>query len=172
MASLLSYIPLIGRLVGDDAQKRINIPAIEVHNVDTAPDKLPRTLKHLLKANHVNHSIIYHNLQFDNHMPHILCSAYLLGATVEQLNDIYNAEAKELEPWKDAPGEVSEADWRDFLGKKEYQRAFVDFFEDIQSSYDYGYNWKRVVERFMFEGDEPLINGLVGGRMSFSTSTV
>lgn len=172
MASLLSYVPLVNRFVGsDESRKRINIPAVEVHNVDTAPEKLPRTLKHLLRANHVNHSIIYHNLQFDNHMPHILCSAYLLGADVSHLHEIYDKEAKELEPWKDSPGEVSEEDWRDFLGKKEYQRAFIDFFEDIQSSYDYGYNWKKVVERFMFEGDEPLVNGLIGGRMSVSTSS-
>jgi hypothetical protein len=166
MASLLSYIPLVNRLVGSEDRKSIDIPPVEVHNVEIAPEKLPRTLKHLLRANHVNHSIIYHNLQFDNHMPHILCSAYLLGADVAHLHHIYDEEAKQLEPWKDSPGEVSEHDWRDYLGDKRYQRAFVDFFEDRLSSRAFTYDWKKMVERFMFQGDEPLVNGLIGGRMS------
>jgi len=49
----------------------IDIPPVEVHNVETAADKRPRTLKHLIKANHANHAIIYHNLQFHNHTPHV-----------------------------------------------------------------------------------------------------
>lgn len=166
MASLLSYVPVLNRLVGSDGHKKIDIPPVEVHSVDNAPEKLPRTLKHLLRANHVNHSIVYHNLQFDNHMPHILCSAYLLGADVDQLHHIYDVEAKQLEPWEDSPAEVTEHDWRDFLGDKRYQRAYVDFFEDRTSSHAIGYDWKKVVDRFMFQGDEPLVNGLIGGRMS------
>jgi hypothetical protein len=43
-----------------------------------------------------------------------------LGATYEHLNDIYEKEAEELEPWHDSPGEISREDWRDFLGKREY----------------------------------------------------
>ena len=42
-----------------------------------------------------------------------------------------------------------------------YQRAFVDFFEDqlVAKRYD----WKALLEEYMFEGGEPLINGLVSG---------
>jgi hypothetical protein len=43
----------------------------------------------------------------------------MLGGTAEHLNDIYEKEAEELEPWKDSPGEISKDDWRDFLGKRE-----------------------------------------------------
>ncbi|RYP90877.1 hypothetical protein DL770_003015 [Monosporascus sp. CRB-9-2] len=164
MASPLSYIPIVNRFVsGSDGKSRfIDIPPVEVHNVETAPDKRPRTLKHLLRANHVNHSIIYHDLQFDNHMPHILCSAYLLGADVRQLHKIYDVESEELEPWKESPAEVTESDWRDFLGDKRYQRAYVDFFEDALAM-KHRYDWKRVVEEYMFSGEEPLVNGLIGG---------
>ena len=49
----------------------IDIEPVEIHDVETAADKRPRTLKHLLKANHANHSIIYHNLTFHNHAPHV-----------------------------------------------------------------------------------------------------
>lgn len=164
MASLLSYIPIVNRLVGDDVQS-IDLPPVDVHDVETAQGRRARCLKHLIKGNHANHSVVYHNLQFDNHTPHILSSAYLLGASEKQLHDIYEAEAKELEPWKDAPAEVTEDDWRDFLGEKEYQRGFLDFFED-NLALEFSYDWRKVTNHFLFTGKEPLINGVFGGRMS------
>ena len=164
MASILSYVPLVGRLVAPrDQALAIDLEPVEVHSVETNPDKRPRTLKHLLRANHVNHSIIYHNLQFDNHMPHALCSAYHLGAEPHQLYHIYDVESKSLEPWQDSPSEVTEDDWRDYLGDKNYQRAYVDFFEDALAM-KYAYGWKKVVEEYLLKGDEPLVNGLIGGR--------
>ncbi|KAF2270476.1 hypothetical protein CC78DRAFT_611373 [Lojkania enalia] len=139
----------------------IDIPSVEIHDIETAAERRPRTLKHLLKANHANHSIIYHNLRYHNHAPHILGSAYLLGGAREHLNAIYDKEAEELEPWHDSPGEISKDDWRDFLGKREYQRAFVDFFEDqlVAKKYD----WKALLNEYLFEGKEPLINGMISG---------
>jgi len=109
-----------------------------------------------------------------------LGSAYILGGTHEHLNDIYDKEAEQLEPWKDSPGEITDDDWRDFLGKREYvpssvrhvqmrrlthcryQRAFIDFFEDQLVSR--GYDWKLLLNDFLFEGKEPLINGMISGR--------
>lgn len=164
MASILSYVPLVNWLVAPrESPKSIDIPPVEVHSVEANADKRPRTLKHLLRANHVNHSIIYHNLQFDNHMPHILCSAYHLGAESKELYRIYDEESKSLEPWKESPSEVTQDDWRDFLGDRRYQRAYVDFFEDSLAM-KYTYNWKKVVEEYMFGGDEPLVNNLICGR--------
>lgn len=48
----------------------------------------------------------------------ILGSAYILGATPEQLTHIYEVESHSLEPWRDAPGEITKDDWREFLGKR------------------------------------------------------
>ncbi|GAP86315.1 putative mgs207 protein [Rosellinia necatrix] len=163
MASILSYVPVVNRLVtANNEPRRIDLPPVEVHNVETAPEKRPRTLKHLLRANHVNHSLLYHNLQFDNHMPHILCSAYLLGASDQQMHKIYDVEAKELEPWTPSPAEVTQDDWREFLGDRRYQRAFVDFFEDAMAL-KHNYDWKKVVDEYMFGGNEPLVSCLIGG---------
>ncbi|ORY08868.1 hypothetical protein BCR34DRAFT_488202 [Clohesyomyces aquaticus] len=140
---------------------KIDLPSVEIHDVETAAERRARALKHLLKANHANHSIIYHQLRFHNHAPHILGSAYILGGTHEHLNDIYESEAQELEPWHDSPAEITKDDWRDFLGKREYQRAFVDFFEDqmVAKKYD----WKLLLDEYLFQGKEPLINGLISG---------
>jgi Questin oxidase-like len=169
-APMIAWVPLVNRIhryltTSTYAAQSIDIPSVEIHDVETSPEKRPRTLKHLIRANHVNHSIIYHKLQYHNHMPHLLGSAYLLGANVDQLQRIYDEEAKELEEWKDSPAEISDADWRDFLGDKRYQRAFVDFFED-ELALKFGYDWKRVVEEYLFSGKEPLINGVVAGRKS------
>jgi hypothetical protein len=54
-------------------------------------------------------------------------------------------------------------DWvRTVLTECRNQRAFVDFFEDqlVSKRYD----WKLLLDEFLFEGKEPLINGLVAGR--------
>ena len=147
------------------ASQSIDLPSVEIHDVETAAEKRPRTLKHLLRANHVNHSIIYHDLIFHNHMPHLLGSAYLLGATVDQLQEIYDDESKQLEPWPASPAEITDSDWREYLGDKKYQRAYVDFFED-ELALKFGYNWSKVIEEYLFSGDKPLVNGLIAGRTS------
>jgi hypothetical protein len=167
-APMIAWVPLVNRIhryltTSTYSAQSIDISAVEIHDVETAPEKRPRTLKHLIRANHVNHSILYHNLRYHNHMPHLLGSAYLLGANVDQLQKIYDEESKELEGWKDSPAEISDADWRDFLGDKRYQRAYVDFFED-ELALKFGYDWKRVAEEYLFTGKEPLINGVVAGR--------
>ncbi|KIX03655.1 uncharacterized protein Z518_07208 [Rhinocladiella mackenziei CBS 650.93] len=148
----------------------IAIPSVEVHDIEVSSDKRSRRLKHLLKLNHANFSILYNHLRFHNHTPHILGSAYLLGSPAEHLNDIYeDAAANEgHDHWVDSPSEIALHDYRDFLGKREYQRAFVDFFEDqlvLQ-----GYDWKEVVRKFIFErgprksaNAEPMFNCLTGG---------
>ncbi|KAI9831418.1 MAG: hypothetical protein M1826_003591 [Phylliscum demangeonii] len=142
-------------------QGMIRLQSVEIHDIETSPEKRTRTLKHLLRANHVNHSLLYCHLQFHNHMSHILGSAYLLGATPEQLVEDYDAEAGELEAWQDSPGEVSRHDWIDYLGKKQYQRAFVDFFED--ELVRFGYDWRQLVGEYVFGGKRPLASSLLCG---------
>jgi hypothetical protein len=165
---MIAWVPVVNRVYkyltsgSNYASKSIDLPSVEIHDVETAPEKRPRTLKHLLKANHINHALIYHNLQYHNHMPHLLGSAYLLGANVDQLQHIYDVESKELEGWEDSPGEISDTDWRDYLGDKRYQRAFVDFYED-ELALKFGYDWKRVAEEYLFSGKQPLFHGFIGG---------
>ena len=163
MSSLLKQVPVLGSWLAP-RDKSIDLAPVEVHAIETAPEKRPRTLKHLLRANHANHSIFYHHLNFHNHMPHLLSSAYLLGASHHQLNRLYEKEAEELEPWTESPSEIVQSDWKDYRGMREYQRAFVDFFEDAVAL-RHAYDWKKVVNEYMFEGEEPLVNSLVCGRM-------
>ena len=87
--------------------------------------------------------------------------------------DIYDGECKTLGPWTDSPHEVTRVDWNRWLGDKRYTavkvgsltaryaRAYLDFFEDevVRSNYD----WKRVIQRYVVEGDEPLLSGMISG---------
>ncbi|KAK7554508.1 hypothetical protein IWX49DRAFT_101185 [Phyllosticta citricarpa] len=156
----LPRLPSLKGLVGS-ASPAVKLPAVEIHDVETAAEKRPRTLKHLLRANHANHSVIYREGRARNGTAQLLGGAYMFGASAEQMNEIYDKESEQLEPWRDSPGEISRHDWRDFLGKREYQRAFVDFFED--QLVQYSYDWKKMLEDFLFAGDEPLINNFVAG---------
>jgi hypothetical protein len=143
LSSLLSYVGLSGG-------SGVNIQSVEIHDIETASDKAGRRLKHLLKLNHAEHSILYNHRRFHNHSPHILGSAYLLKASADHLNNVYEDISKHdnLEPWEDSPSEIAEHDYRDQLGQREYQRAWVDFFEDqlVES----GYDWKAVVNKYLF----------------------
>ncbi|KHN99928.1 MGS207 protein [Metarhizium album ARSEF 1941] len=157
MSGLLSYV-----LGGNREAEAISFPAVEVHRIETNPDRRARSLKHLLKANHVNYSVVYNQLRFDNHNAHILSSAYLLGATPSRLHDIYEEQVKELEAWTPSPAELIDNDWVDFLGDRRYQRAYVDFFED-KLAMEYAYDWKKVVEHYLFSSEKPLVHGLICG---------
>lgn len=103
-------------------------------------------------------------------MTHILGSAYILGANEDQLQIIYGSESKDLEEWENSPAEISEQDWTKHLGDRQYLRAYLDFFED-QLALNYNYDWKAVVEHYLLSGKQPLINGLIAGRM-FKTPCV
>ncbi len=141
------------------------VPIYDLEASTISKDKTTRRLKHLLKLNHVNHAILFNNRRFHNHAPHILGSAYIFGCDADHLNRIYDSEeADGLVPWEDSPGEIARHDWRDFLGRSEYERAFVDFFEDELVLK--GFDWKAVVEEFLFDGGKegaPLVNNLVCG---------
>jgi hypothetical protein len=157
---MIAWLPSVNRVYryltsSDWSAQSIDIESVPIHDVETAPEKRPRTLKHLLKANHINHSVLYHNLEYHNHLPHILGSAYILGANRDQLQKIYDHESRSLEGWKDSPAEITDADWREY----------VDFFED-ELALKFDYDWKKVAEEYLFTGKQPLINGVISGRMS------
>ncbi|KAE8145690.1 hypothetical protein BDV25DRAFT_164099 [Aspergillus avenaceus] len=137
----------------------IDLPSVQIHELETAQEKPARALKHLLKLNHAEYGVLYNHLRFHNHAPHILSSSYLQGADADDLNRVYETESKHLDPWVESPGEISTYDWRDYLGQREHQRAFVDYFED--ELVRHGYDWKQVLIDYLFSGEKPLFNSLV-----------
>lgn len=164
MSGILSYVPIANRLVrAESKHPAVHLLPVEVHQIETKPGRRSRCLKHLLKANHVNYSVVHDGLRHNNETAHLLSTAYLLGADEVQLNRLYEAEVKGLEPWTPSPAEVADLDWVDFVGDRHYQRAFVDFFED-KLAMTFAYNWKQELQHFLFGGEEPLCHSLVGSR--------
>ncbi|KAJ5377712.1 uncharacterized protein N7496_005121 [Penicillium cataractarum] len=140
-------------------KQAIDLPPVKAHDLENAQEKNARALKHLLKLNHANHAILCNNRKFHNHAPHLLSAAYLHGADADDLTRLYESESKLLEEWDDSPAEVTDEDWRDHLGRREYQKAFVDFFED--ELVRFGYDWKQVVAEYLFSGEEPVFHSIM-----------
>jgi hypothetical protein len=43
-----------------------------------------------------------------------------------------------------------------------YQRAWIDFLED--QLVQFGYDWRELLDDFLYSGKQPLINNLIAGR--------
>ncbi|KAF8418765.1 hypothetical protein BGX38DRAFT_1242570 [Terfezia claveryi] len=148
----------------DPRYPRCTIPPVEAPRIEDSPVKRDRALTHLLKLNHQTNSLLYKGYKgfpFHNHVVHLLGTAYLFGADEKQLHDLYEREEGDIDPWKDSPWEVTGGDWRRYLGDENYQRAFLDFFED--ELVREGYDWKKVLMGYMLDGESPLLNSLICG---------
>ncbi|KAL5360072.1 hypothetical protein BJX96DRAFT_164888 [Aspergillus floccosus] len=154
-----SFLRSFGNLIPWSDRKLLHLPSVVIHEIDTAQEKPARALKHLLKLNHANHAILWNDRKFHNHVPHILGSSFLQGADANDLTRAYEAESRNLDAWVDSPNEISTYDWRDYLSAREYQRAYVDFFED--ELVRHGYDWKEVVQNYLYSGRQPLFNSLI-----------
>ncbi|KAJ6024966.1 hypothetical protein N7540_005763 [Penicillium herquei] len=153
LPSLKSFIPF------SRERAVISLAPAKTHNIESSPEKPARTLKHLLKLNHANHAILYNSLKFHNHAPHLLSAAFLQGADADHLTRIYETESTLLDEWVDSPAEVTNEDWRDHLGRREYQKAFVDYYEDELVRFDY--DWKEVINEYLFSGENPVFNSVI-----------
>ncbi|ANB14250.1 hypothetical protein AWJ20_5211 [Sugiyamaella lignohabitans] len=127
-----------------------------------------RKLDFYLKGNHFNYNYMFNNRKFHNHLPHALVSAYFLGASPKQLEDLYEDSIQELVQWtEERPSEVTDDDWTDFFGRKNYDRAYFDYFTDkiSESTKD----WKVIakqfyVDKYQADGEQPnLLSGLYSG---------
>lgn len=43
----------------------------KIIEIETSEEKDKRTLRHLIRANHINYSILYHDLKYHNHLTHV-----------------------------------------------------------------------------------------------------
>ncbi|KAK9472525.1 uncharacterized protein V1510DRAFT_365408 [Dipodascopsis tothii] len=125
----------------------------------TRQEQAQTKLTQLIRANHATYAVLYHDRRFHNHLPHLLGSAYLLGASAGQLAELYEAKTSDLEQWReDNPDEVTADDWVDLCGRREYQRGFRDYFDEEMM--EYNYDWRRVVAKYLLAEDGRLLNAL------------
>ena len=139
----------------------VHMKPIPVRDIETLSNNSARRVKHLLRLNHTNYSILYNSGRFHNHSPHFLAAAYLLGASAEHLDTIYDdaVSRDNLEPWTPSPHKITLDNHRDYLTKAEYQRAWVDFFDDQIETTDHSDQWQSKVTEFLLEtGSKDYIN--------------
>ncbi|KAJ5455240.1 hypothetical protein N7475_010361 [Penicillium sp. IBT 31633x] len=145
-------------LFSSSTPQAIDLSPVEVHDIETAHEKPARALKHLVKLNHVENSLFDHR-NFPNQIVHFLSSAFLQGADADQLGRIYEAKISHLVEWREQPAEVTTLDWRGYLGRRDLDRSFVNFFED--EMVHLGYDWKEVVAEYLFTGKEPMFDSIM-----------
>ena len=69
--NLPSPSSLVPKFLTPGNASAVGIRPVKVHEIETAQEKRARSLKHLLKLNHVNNAILYNDLKFHNHAPHV-----------------------------------------------------------------------------------------------------
>ncbi|KAF7179895.1 hypothetical protein CNMCM7691_008947 [Aspergillus felis] len=156
------------------AQKSIRLPPasglrdlqpVPVYDVTKFPDERTQKLRSLLEQGHVTVAPLRDpELILHSHLPHLLGSAYALGANSDQLTRTYEHEITQLVPISRGfiRGEaISKENWRDFLTRKEYTVAYQDFF-DNEVKEKQG-DWGKVLEEYLYSGTAPLVNGYTGG---------
>ncbi|OJJ48201.1 hypothetical protein ASPZODRAFT_140517 [Penicilliopsis zonata CBS 506.65] len=152
-------LPSLQGLWPSRSEKGVDIASVKIHDIQNAQERPASSLRHLLKLNHADNAVLYNGLRSQNQMSHVLSSSYLLGATQHDLNRIYEVAGKDLEHWEESPSEVCSYDWRDFLGKRNYQQAYINFFDD--ELVRLGYDWRQVVHDYLLTGEKPLINSMM-----------
>ncbi|KAL3479615.1 hypothetical protein BJX99DRAFT_267980 [Aspergillus californicus] len=135
--------------------------------VDTldAQDERAKTLATLLQKGHAAVAPLREpKLILHSHLPHLLGSAYFLGAPARQLEELYEHEVTTLREIDDSfiPGSaISRENWRAFLGQKPYTVAYVQYFDaELQRANG---DWEKMLQDYLFSSSEPLINGFAGG---------
>ncbi|ORY00471.1 hypothetical protein K493DRAFT_335313 [Basidiobolus meristosporus CBS 931.73] len=86
------------------------------------------TLFDLLDEHHRRFHIDYGGY-LANHVTHNLFSLYALGATSECLTSHFNQSAQNLERFPPSKINITEENWRFFLGQKKYYTDYVKFFD-------------------------------------------
>ncbi|RDW95095.1 hypothetical protein BP5796_00858 [Coleophoma crateriformis] len=109
----------------------------------------------LLQKNHDNHHIFFNEEGFHNHIVHGLLSLYGLGAPASVLQRHFDTNASYQRP----PVKVEEKiiqdmsdpdNFKKYLGKEEYYRDFLLFFEQEMEKK----GWQNVLNEYVFAGDE------------------
>ena len=120
-------------------------------------------LNKLLKDNFEHYQVKWNELQYDTHTAHHLSSLALLGATDEQLRDVYeNASRYYSDKYEPSPHEITKDNWRSVLGDPRFCLAYRNFFnKELPTQGDWK---KKFIELLLDDTDgSPLIDATLCG---------
>jgi hypothetical protein len=62
-------------------------------------------------------------------------------------------------PWAENQFEITDDDWYEYIGKVDYEVAYMNYFKDKIE--DAKFDWKSVVKRFLLDEKGSLIKGIL-----------
>lgn len=105
-------------------------------------------LLQLLRANHLFYATLWNSRKFHNHTPHALISAYYLGADPVTLYRLYEYSSEDHDKWEeDSPAEITDDDWFEFVGNKQYERGFQDYFQEKITD-SLSFDWRAIARQY------------------------
>ncbi|KAG8924905.1 hypothetical protein FRC01_010911 [Tulasnella sp. 417] len=80
------------------------------------------------EINNEQHHIFFNDKGFHNHLNAHLLGAYALGCSPEVLSAAYRHHTGHLKPAFRSPGEITENNWMEHVGKWSYYNAYMHFY--------------------------------------------
>ncbi|KAH8929981.1 hypothetical protein BT69DRAFT_1315351 [Atractiella rhizophila] len=114
----------------------------------------------VLQENHIRFHIFFNDEGFHNHTAHHILASYSMGAKAELIKDIYDLHEpimKAMLPLQ--PIEVTEQNWKDFLGDETFYPNFLAFFTAQIATY----GAVAVLEKYLSDSAGQLLARSVSG---------
>jgi hypothetical protein len=125
----MSAASLQARLVSISANKS-HLSPLKSHLSPLKPPTPSPLVAGLLAKNHDQHDIFFNKDHFHNHFPHTLLSQFALGAPTSRLKKEWELEDYLTPLGKKQPTDITDENWKEFIGKDEYYHNYRDFFTD------------------------------------------
>ncbi|KAG9045133.1 hypothetical protein FS837_006967 [Tulasnella sp. UAMH 9824] len=109
-------------------------------------------LANLLRLNNEKHHIYYGDYGLHNHLSHHLFAAYAMGCSPEVLSAAYKLHMDHLRPPVQSPGEITENNWTEHLGNKDYHNAYMHFYAAQIEAHSPG----KTLEKYVFSKEANL----------------
>ncbi|KAG5333941.1 hypothetical protein C0989_004595 [Termitomyces sp. Mn162] len=88
-------------------------------------------LQAVLKDNHVKWNIFFNDSGFHNHIAHRAIAYWALGAAGDLIKAGYEADSSYQRPAFESPEKITEKNFKDHLGDRQFYGAYLAFFTDI-----------------------------------------
>ncbi|KAG8892815.1 hypothetical protein FRC01_013942, partial [Tulasnella sp. 417] len=148
-------------------------PSPEQNNHKLAPKLWPGVsseseseLANLLRINNEKHHIFFSDRGFHNHLTHHLFAAYAMGCSPEPVRQVlsaaYKLHADYQRPAFQSPSEITEKNWTEHLGTKDYYNAYMHFYAAQIDAHGPG----KTLEKYVFSKEANLTaEGKLGPQM-------
>ncbi|KAG8954605.1 hypothetical protein FRC04_011038 [Tulasnella sp. 424] len=135
-------------------------PSPQQHSHKSTPNLWPGVsseseseLASLLRLDNEKHHIFHNDLLgYHNHLTHHLFAAYAMGCSPEVLSATYKLHADYQNPAFKSPSDITENNWTQHLGKRDYYNAYMHFY----ASQINAHGPQKTLEKYVFSKEANL----------------